>query len=200
MQQEKKPRLDIMLDLETLGVSAGSIILSVAMQTFSLDCSHAPKEELDYYQHISALDSLWHHLRSDEGTEEWWTKQSEAAKRKLMEGQKSAVGVEGVMRLVYEVLKGWNEKYDLFIWGRGVGAFDLPLLDSVMRKIIGDGYKTPWNYWSAMDVRTIVNFCRRCAMADLALDSPHDARGDVMKQIKEVQLCYQFIKIEKALD
>ena len=37
-------------------------------------------------------------------------------------------------------------------------------------------------------------------MADLALDSPHDARGDVMKQIKEVQLCYQFIKIEKALD
>lgn len=199
MEKEKKERLDVMLDMETLGTTAGSIILSVAMRTFTLDGS-APKEDFDFHHHISVLDSLWHHLQSDERTEEWWRQQGEGVRVKAMEGQKTAVGLESVMRLLHAQLKQWNEKYDLFIWGRGVGGFDLPLLDSVMKRVMGEaGYKTPWNYWAAMDVRSIVNFCKQCGLEMEKMETPHDAREDVMKQIKEVQTCWNYVKVEKAI-
>ena len=107
------------------------------------------------------------------------------------------------MCLLHKVLTQWNEKYDLYLWGRGVGSFDLPLLDTVMRNVMkemmGDAYKTPWNYWAAMDVRSVENFCQVCGMEKMQTVTPHDAREDVMKQIKEVQMCWQYVKIERAI-
>ena len=198
-----KERLDVMLDMETLGTKEGSIILSVAMQTFSPDVQKPPREDFDFYEHISVLDSLWHHFRSDESTEEWWGRQSEEAKQKALEGQKNAQRLQNVMCLLHKVLTQWNEKYDLYLWGRGVGSFDLPLLDTVMRNVMkemmGDAYKTPWNYWAAMDVRSVENFCQVCGMEKMQTVTPHDAREDVMKQIKEVQMCWQYVKIERAI-
>lgn len=199
MEKETKERLDVMLDLETLGTKEGSIILSVAMKTFNVDVLKAPKEEFNYHQHISVLSSLFHHLRSDDSTEDWWMRQSEMARQKVLDGQKEALNVDGVMRLIYQLLTKWNEKYDLYIWGRGVGSFDLPLLDGVMRKVIGEGYKTPWKYWSAMDLRTLVNFCKLCGMVFMPEETPHDAHEDVLKQIKEAQVCWQYVKVERAM-
>lgn len=197
---ETKERLDVMLDLETLGTKEGSIILSVAMVTFNVDVLKAPKEEFNYHQHISVLSSLFHHLRSDDSTEDWWMRQSEMARQKVLDGQKEALNMDGVMRLLYDLLSRWNDKYDLFIWGRGVGGFDLPLLDSVMKRVMGEaGYKTPWNYWAAMDVRSIVNFCKQCGLEMEKVETSHDAREDVMKQIKEVQTCWNYVKVEKAI-
>lgn len=199
MEKEVKERLDVMLDLETLGTKEGSIILSVAMVTFNVDVLKAPKENFNYHQHISVLSSLFHHLRSDDSTEDWWMRQSEMARQKVLNGQKEALNVDGVMRLLYDLLSRYNDKYDLYIWGRGVGSFNLPLLDGVMRKVIGGGYKTPWRYWSAMDVRTLVNFCKLCGMIFMPEETPHDAHADVMKQIKEVQMCWQYVKVERAV-
>lgn len=196
---ETKERLDVMLDLETLGTKEGSIILSVAMVTFNVDVLKAPKEEFNYHQHISVLSSLFHHLRSDDSTEDWWMRQSEMARQKVLDGQKEALNVDGVMRLLYDLFSRWNDKYDLYIWGRGVGSFDLPLLDGVMKKVVGEGYKTPWRYWSAMDVRTLVNFCKLCGMIFMPEETPHDAHADAMKQIKEVQVCWQYVKVERAV-
>ncbi|MDD6017177.1 MAG: 3'-5' exoribonuclease [Prevotellaceae bacterium] len=196
---ETKERLDIMLDLETLGTQAGSIILSVAMQTFSLDETKEPKEEFSDHLHISVLSSLFHHLMSDYDTEDWWMRQSPEARQKVLNGQRDAADVENVMHLLYPLFSRWNEKYDLYIWGRGVGFFDMPLLDAVMRTVIGDGYKTPWKYWAAMDVRTLMNFCKTCGLAYPKTETPHDAHEDVMKQIKEVQMCWQYVKVERAV-
>lgn len=197
--EEQKERLDVMLDLETLGTKEGSIILSVAMKTFNVDVLRAPKEEFDIHQHISVLSSLFHHLRSDESTEEWWMRQTATARQKVLDGQRDAVDVENVMHLLYQLLKKWGEKYNLYIWGRGVGSFDLPLLDAVMRTVMGEGYKTPWKYWAAMDVRTLMNFCKMCGFTPLPQDMPHDAMEDVNKQIKEVQCCWQYVKVERAV-
>ena len=97
---EKKERLDIMVDLETLGTEAGSII---AMKAFRLDGSK-PVERFCYHKHISVLSSLMEHLRSDFATEEWWAKQSDDARSEILAGQKSALSVGGVMRLIYDVL------------------------------------------------------------------------------------------------
>ncbi len=197
-ESEKKKRLDIMIDLETLGTEAGSIILSVAMKAFRLDGAK-PVERFCYHQHISVLSSLMEHLRSDFATEEWWAKQSEKARSEILKGQKSALSVGGVMRLIYDVLSLYNRQYDLYLWGRGVGSFDLPILDFVMKKVVGEGYKTPWNYWSAMDVRSVTGFCKCCGLEMEKRPTPHDAMADVEKQIVEVQTCWQYVKVEMAI-
>lgn len=194
----KKERLDVMVDMETLGTAPGSIILSVAMKTFTLD-GGASAETLDYHQHISVLDSLWHHLTSDYATEEWWMNQSGTAKKKVREGQNDALSLETTMLLIYELLTKWNKEYNLYLWGRGVGSFDLPLLDEAMRRVVSEGYKTPWNYWAAMDVRSIQNFCYQCGLEKKSGETPHDAREDVIKQIKEVQTCWQYVRVERAI-
>lgn len=195
---ERKERLDIMIDLETLGTSAGSIILSVAMKAFRLDGGEPPTD-FCYHQHISVLSSLMQHLRSDVATEDWWAKQPEDARRNIMEGQKGALEVGGVMRLIYEVLAMYNDQYQMYLWGRGVGGFDLPILDFVMKKVVGDGYKTPWKYWSAVDVRSVVGFCEECGMDMEKRSTPHDAMADVEKQIVDVQTCWQYVKVERAV-
>ena len=197
-KKKKKERLDIMIDLETLGSSEGSIILSVAMKAFRLDGAK-PVKDFCYSQHISVLSSLMQHLHSDFATEEWWAKQSEDAKTSLFEGQKNALQVGGVMRLIHDVLQTYNDTYQLYLWGRGVGSYDLPILDSVMKKVVGEGYKTPWNYWAAMDVRSVVGFCKECGMETERANTPHDAMADVEKQIVEVQTCWQYVRVERAV-
>ena len=195
---ETKERLDVMLDLETLGTKEGSIILSVALKTFCVDATKEPKEDYNYHQHISVLSSLFYHLTSDYDTEEWWAQQSVEARKKVLEGQKEAVEVDGVARFLHALLTRWSEDYNLYIWGRGVGGFDLPLLDAMMRTVIGEGCKTPWKYWAAMDVRTIMNFCKMCGHQPAKEDTPHDAMEDVQKQIKEVQCCWHYVKVVKV--
>lgn len=195
---KEKDRLDVMLDIETLGVNEGSIILSVAMKSFRLDGS-IPSENLCFYKNINVLSSLMKHLRSDFATEEWWANQAEETRKRMMDGQRTSLDVDSVMRLVYEVLSKYHRQYSLYLWGRGVGSFDLPLLDYVMKLVVGDQYKTPWNYWSAVDVRSIVQFCGYCGMDHDKMATPHDAMEDVNKQILETQLCWQYVKVERAL-
>lgn len=198
MEKQNKTRLDVMLDLETLGKERGSIILSVAMQTFQLDGGN-PVKDFTYIQHISIFDSLLHHFTSDYETEEWWRSQSDAAKQSIRNKQNCSVGLEMAMLGIYELLKKWDAEYELYLWGRGVGSFDLPLLDEAMKRIVGDGYKTPWRYWAAMDVRSVQNFCQRCGLPKGGAETPHDALEDVKKQIREVQMCWHYVKVEKAL-
>ena len=131
--KKEKERLDVMLDLETLGTSAGSIVLSVAFKTFSLDDS-IPLTIITHHQHVSIISSLLMHMTSDFNTEEWWNRQSEEARQRIQDGQKESVDIASEMILVYELFKQWNENYDLHIWGRGVANFDLPILDEAMRR------------------------------------------------------------------
>lgn len=187
-----------MLDLETLGTSAGSIVLSVAFKTFSLDGS-IPLTILTHHQHVSIISSLLMHMTSDFNTEEWWNRQSEEARQRIQDGQKESIDIASEMILVYELFKQWNENYDLHIWGRGVANFDLPILDEAMRRAVGECYHTPWKFWNVVDVRSIVSFCKDCGLQLEKVDTPHDALEDVMKQIGEVQLCWQYVKVERAV-
>lgn len=193
----KKDRLDIMLDIETLGIQEKSVVLNLCAKSFTLS-GNTPPSSFCLHRHISVLSSLWHRLKVDEGTLEWWRQQSQESKDAALAGQQEAVSVDEAMSDLYDLFNYYSGLYDIYIWGRGIGSFDLPLLDSIMSDCI-ENYKRPWKYWQVVDVRSVLNFCRQCGLKDERSPTPHDAKDDVEKQIREVQLCYQYVKVERAI-
>jgi len=197
MEKERKPRYDIMLDIETLGNKPGCVVLSVAMKHFELN-TDVPSTSIDveYSAHINVMSSIAAGFDIDDGTVKWWQNQSEDTKAAMTLGMKLPLSVDDVAMEVYQILKDINENYELYIWGRGVSTFDMPILDEMLRRGVGmsgEEYKTPWKFWSAMEVRSIYGFHKLCGMPVDKVETRHDALADVEKQIKEVQQCYAFI-------
>ena len=50
-----------------------------------------------------------------------------------------------------------------------------------------------------MDVRSVTGFCKECGLEMEKRPTPHDAMADVEKQIVEVQTCWQYVKVERAI-
>lgn len=205
-QENNKPRKDIMLDIETLGKERGSIVLSVAFCDFPLhpDPNYAPL--FCNVIHISIASSLMLHMTSDYETEEWWSApERKEAYNAMILGQTEAIPIDEAMAKIREIFDGLNATYDTYIWGRGVGSFDLPLLDECLLRVWqqqhpgkpSDDYRSPFPFYKAMDVRTLVNFCKALGMTPEERDTDHVAMADVMKQIAEVQECYRFLNPDK---
>ena len=74
----------IMIDLETRGTMAGCIPLSLGAVVFDPIGGTLGKE---FYTVISPPDAKERFLREEEGTMEWWSKQSEEARRVLAESE-----------------------------------------------------------------------------------------------------------------
>lgn len=207
---ESKKKLHIMLDIETLGTKPGSIILSVAYKAFSLNGEGAElgrpsgaepsgKSEgtVAESRHISLLSSLMYHMTSDFDTEEWWKAQSEEAKLSAALGQKASEPMENVMLDLYYIFNELNQNFDVYYWGRGVGSFDIPILEEAMRRVHEDKrdgeFRSPFKFYKTMDVRSIVNFCKFTGLEIEKKDTPHVASADVDKQIEEIQNVYNAI-------
>lgn len=172
MASNIKPILNLTIDIETLGTKPGCVITEVAMKSFSL----VEEEQVDFPEewhcHISVISCLMNHLTVDENTINWWTRPEKAeALEILYSGQAKANSLDYAMKELYTRLTDYAKKYDIYIFGRGVGTFDLPILDYAMRQVIGDSYRTPWQFWQVMDLRSIYRFCEWCGMVKQAPDT-----------------------------
>lgn len=204
--KQLKPRKDIMLDIETLGKERGSIVLSVAFCDFPLhpDPNYAPL--FCNVIHISIASSLMLHMTSDYETENWWSApERKEAYNAMILGQTEAIPIDEAMAKIREIFDGLNATYDTYIWGRGVGSFDIPLLEEAIKRVwlkthpdkTELEYKPTFPFYKAMDVRTLVNFCKAMGMTPEKRDTPHEAMADVEKQIAEVHECYKFLNSRK---
>lgn len=193
MVKEQKPKLLLMLDTETLGTTERSIMLSVAIKSFELSgFEDTTNESFEYQINISVASSLLYHRTSDYSTEEWWNApERKAARLQMLADQTNANPLES-LRYLYRALTELNECYDVYYFGRGVGSFDLPILSSNMRDVVGDSYVQPWKFWQVMDVRTLFRFSKWSGMEAEPIETPHSAMADVEKQIDEVQQAWNF--------
>lgn len=188
---EKKPNLHLCLDIETLGTHPGCIITEVAFRSFNLDGKRSGIAR--FHEIISIEDSQAKGLLPDPDTLAWWQHDDrQEAWTALMERQKNAFGLVPVMEKAYKLLTELSQQYTIYIWGRGIGSFDLPILDYAMRHVNGPDYSTPWAFWQAMDIRTLYRFMGWCGMERSTAEPPHDAMKDVEIEIKQIQSCYKF--------
>ena len=126
----------IMLDIETLGLEPGCVILSIGACRFDHD---GPTGE-DWYAEIDIADCRGHGLTVDNETYEWWREQGEWA----------PVDGETPLREALAQLTDWAGDADE--WWANSPKFDMAILEAAYDAV---GLDAPWAYHELRDVRTV---------------------------------------------
>ena len=159
----------VMLDIETLGASAGSVVLSIGACKFTQ--AEIGKK---FYQEISIGSSLLHKFTIDPETVAWWRQQSKAAQVCLY----GTIGIEGALR-DFAAFIGFDD----YIWAKGPD-FDCVILNEAYRKL---NLKCPWRFRNTRDVRTIMYMSN---VPPIEEGVEHLAIADAIGQAKTVQAAY----------
>jgi hypothetical protein len=132
---------DFMLDIETLGLVPGSIILSVAIVPVFDDIE-------PLYVKMGVSQSIECGFTQQESTWKWWESQPEHLKVETFSG---TMHPRDACIEIASYLAAQCNKKDLKIWSKGVG-FDFPILAAYFHKF---DMEVPWHYRSPMCYRTI---------------------------------------------
>jgi hypothetical protein len=172
--------IDVMIDLETLGTSPGSVVLAIAAATTSFDRD----EQRMFAKRISVVSSLRAGLTVDQSTIGWWSTQPQAVWDAATD---SSSPLELVLlsfaEFLGELRKGPDDQASgnkLRLWG-DASSFDLVLLACAYRAV---RLPVPWEYWDEFDYRTLRTL--------LDSEKPrskvhHDALQDARAQLEHLQ-------------
>lgn len=130
---------DIMIDIETLGTSASSVILSIGAVRFGPDGLSD-----EFYVRVNTDSCLSAGLRIDGNTLAWWMEQDNAARTVFSE---TGIPLPAALRDLATSFDWDNTR----VYCNGLN-FDLPILDTAYRAC---GQLAPWAYYNARDYRTI---------------------------------------------
>lgn len=134
----------VMLDLETMGNTSYSSVISIGAVSFDIDSGERFNQ---FYQKIDFKSCLDVGLGVDASTIEWWLKQNEEARKLATQKGDN----------IYDVLKLFSEWFELenknsYIWGNGA-RFDMGLLEDAYIRCKLD---IPWSFRNELDLRTMV--------------------------------------------
>lgn len=194
----------VMLDLETLGLNVGSMILSIGAVKFDPVASKLGDE---FHMRIAMEDSQRYGFGMDVSTIRWWLQQSEAAKKEALSKEK-ALEVREVLARFFafctskttaqidklesrEDAEEVVEVEDVKMWGNGA-AFDNVLLSHYYTRT---GILQPWKFYNDRCYRTIKSLAPEIKLTRIGVH--HNALDDAKSQaahlceiarIKRIQL------------
>lgn len=147
---EKKNMDPIMMDLETLGTSPNSIILSIGAVKFDPDERKITDE---FYMVVNTKSCEAVGMTVLEDTVKWWDQQSEEAQkvRKLAADFETSHMIQDVLTK-FATFAHWNS----CVWGNG-SDFDNAMLQEAYKKC---GMKQPWAFWNNRCYRTMKNMIK----------------------------------------
>lgn len=170
----------IMLDNETLSVTADAVILSIGAVKFDLETGEVSNE--GFYASISVDSNLSYGRRIDEQTLIWWLKQDAAAQQVFHEPKET-------LETALTLLSDWIGDGEYMVWSCGAD-FDLPMLAHAYRQC---GLEVPWKHWNSRCFRTYKNLPGAKAVKPSTDGVKHNAMSDAYNQA--VTVC----AIHKAL-
>lgn len=168
----------IMVDLETLGLSPGCIILSLGACTFDTDTGEVGEDV--FYQVINRDSCLQSGLRTERAALKWWEDQSVAARAVLHESINQDTSsplaiVLGNFNLWIKRLQ--TEEDELVeIWGNG-SDFDNAILQHTYRLL---ELPTPYTGYNARCYRTLKSIVPSIKL--IRQGTLHNAIDDAMSQ------------------
>lgn len=140
-------QIDVMIDIETLGVHYDAAIASIGAVTFRRDHPFEIGAEKTFLRNITLQSNLDAGRKVDGPTIDWWFKQSQAARDALHNPPQIAL-----RRALHEFRNWFNEMDGVScVWSHGV-TFDVVILDDAFK---GQGMKTPWHWRDVRDTRTL---------------------------------------------
>lgn len=172
--------IQLMLDIETMGVGPNAAILSIGLVRFSEADGVLPYQH--YHWHIDLCDSVRQGAVMDGETVAWWLTQPEHARRGLRGLQPRGDGHGGQPEEHALVQLNWRlQAPDLNgapIWSNGID-FDLVILRSAMAR-----YKLApgWAYWQQRDLRTLRRLLPHVPAPERDEADKHSALADAMHQ------------------
>jgi hypothetical protein len=136
----------LMVDIETLGTSNDSVILSIAAVEFDIRTGETGK---NFFVRVDIDSCLDCGLKIDGSTVKWWLSKSEEARREVYDGKcfsllSAITQFEGCFNLKHKEYKMWANS----------PRFDFGIMQSAYRKL---GRQIPWDFRDEMDVRTLDN-------------------------------------------
>lgn len=195
-------RLDIMVDIETLGSTPGSVITQIGAVAFDPHAEPGSHIGLGVHVNIDVDDALRHGLTVSHDTLRWWFQQSDAA-RELAIASRDVRLPYRALPLV-EALENIRQYCTVErIWSHGA-AFDIPIIDAACAAA---RVAPCWNgHRTARDTRTLYDLLPggtgRPPQIDVnALLSgarlvPHHALSDAKIQAVEVQEAFRILRSE----
>lgn len=147
-------------DVESLGVSSESVVLSAAITFGDIKESYSMKELVDntFFVKFSVEDQIKNYKRNvDADTGDWWKKQCDTVKRMSLipDKTKDLSAKEGILKLK-EYIYSQCDPSKVLVWSRG--SIDQLVLDSLTKQV-GEQIIFPYSNWR--DVRTAI-----CLLAD----------------------------------
>lgn len=137
----------VMLDLETLGLNAGCVILSIGAVVFDEKTSSLGEK---FYIEINQNSCTQVGLTVLDSTLDFWNGQPEEAKGVL---RRTAGGGGNTLAFALHEFEMWlkslEEEYE--IWACGA-AFDPPILEHAYHLLASDA---PWKFWNVRCYRTL---------------------------------------------
>lgn len=138
---------DVMLDIETLGVNPGAVVLRISAVQFDMETGET---DLEFDSGISLESSLKAGLVIEASTLKWWMSQSETARELAFNSDIDIHDALHKFRVFIDFIGP-----DIRVWGNGV-RFDVGLLEALYKKV---GETLPFTGYNERDVRTLVSFC-----------------------------------------
>jgi inhibitor of KinA sporulation pathway (predicted exonuclease) len=184
-------KMDIMIDLEVLGIGDNPVIMQLSAILFSLDENNQQLDSFDKY--INIQNSIEKGFITDESTKKWWDEQNNDV-YSLAANSKN--NIEDVLRDFSDWIDAIKKKYKskINVWGNGI------LADN---KWVSQAYKIcniqiPWIYYEDRDVRTLTELGDRICGYDYRKINfegiRHNALDDCRHQIKYCCEIYKLIK------
>lgn len=186
-------RLDIMVDIETLGHTTESTIIQIAAIAFNVETG----EQYDTFNQIADIEL--NKVNTITGsTLKWWMKTNkELLNQLLSSGEHSSERVLSNFRqwIITQATMQSLSKENVYLWGNGI-LFDNKMM---LNHLEAFGHSYPIFYKNDRDVRTIVELAaHKLNISEKELKNrynddslvAHDAIDDVKYQISLVVGCY----------
>lgn len=167
---------DVMIDIETLGTTPNSVILSIAAVQFDRDTGETGSE---FLRTIDPDPKRQGRKRCQE-TYNWWQQQSEAAMQAAFSGTASLHQSLNDLYLWFNDLYLWFGPNQI-AWSQGTD-FDFGILDHAFRQY---GFAdSPWKYNNKRDTRTVYDICDFDPKSIEREGDKHNALDDCKHQIR----------------
>lgn len=184
-----------MMDLETLGTSAGCTVLSVGAVHFNLgdtDTVEGIKADTDrwFYSRMEIITQQMQGLKIDAETLEWWFKQKPDAQ--CVFGETANNTTETLIKFG-EFFKKNPAPYRS-IWGNG-SSFDCSIWDELHKMMF---VKPPYQFWMHRDLRTLKNLAE--IKSGIKFEKrifegvAHNALDDTINQVLDAQRYWATLK------
>lgn len=153
-----------MVDLETFGTAANSVIASIGAVKFG-----GGQILSEFYRRIDISTCVDFGMTFDSATVMWWLQQSETARQEIcLPGE----DVQGVL----DFFSQWIADEDAEVWGNGAG-FDNALLHEAFRLC---ALPLPWKFYNDRCYRTVKNLYPEILIERIG--THHNALDDAKSQ------------------